>query len=82
MPKITDLTEYRKKREGTALQYVHVDADGITWYQFGCSYFDDRGKEMTFAIWALDAEDAERRMSMIKRGATVYGQIFAEVSAD
>ena len=82
MPKITDINEYRKKRESPAPQYVYVDEDGVTWYQFGCSYIDDRGAEMTFGIWALDAEDAERRMTTIKRGATVYGQIYESVPAE
>lgn len=77
MSDVIDLAAERVRR--TELQpdpqHVHVDADGVTWHEFTCTYADG-DDEFVFPMWALDFADAERRLKLVSSGR-VDGQVFS-----
>lgn len=79
---VVSLADEKKKRE---LQpdpaHVFTDAQGQTWCEFAVTFVDPEGVEFCFALWALDHNDAERRVKALRETATLDGQIFSEVDA-
>ena len=59
---------------------IPTDGKPVKWFRFGCTFkIDD--SEFGFDIWALDAQDAERRIAAVRETATVDGQIFGIIPA-
>jgi hypothetical protein len=56
------------------------DERGTEWFKFGVDFTVD-GVEFGFFIWALDRDDAERRVAAIRETAWVIGQVFSEIPA-
>lgn len=42
--------------------FVHIDSRNQRWNKFICMYKDIKGNENGFEFWALDMDDAERRI--------------------
>jgi streptogramin lyase len=61
--------------------FIYVDEDGVQWFVFSCSYVDHRNKLMSFTLWATDKADAAERLTFIKDGAQLDGQIYGTVDA-
>lgn len=79
-----DFQAAHDKRHGPDAEFVVWDERGVKWFKFTCQYTDaysDGQDEFSFEIWALDAEDADRRMTLIRQTGKVDGQLFHEIPA-
>ena len=59
--------------------HTYTDENGVRWFEFLCSYFDDNEKQFSFSIWAMSHTDAEERLCFITKNSKVDGQLYAEV---
>ena len=75
-----DFQAAHDKRHGPDAEFVVRDEKGVKWFKFTCSY-KDGVDDLGFEIWALDAEDAQRRMTLIRQTGKVDGQLFHEIPA-
>lgn len=75
-----DFQNAHDKKHGPDAEFVYQDDRGQRWFKFTCSYKDEQD-EYSFEIWALNAEDAQRRMVLISQSGKVGGQLFHEISA-
>lgn len=78
MSNVLDLNARLAKANAPDSNQTYVDGDGVTWLKFGVEYKDQRGRTMTFDIWATSSEDAGERLQLIKENGKVYGQILHE----
>lgn len=60
-------------------EQTYTDDNGVKWFKYGVEYTDQRGRTMTFHIWAMSFADAERRLNQIANNGRVYGQIYCQV---
>lgn len=60
-------------------EQTYTDANGVKWFKYGVEYTDQRGRTMSFHIWAMSFADADRRLNQIANTGRVYGQIYCEV---
>lgn len=77
---IVDLQAIRNAREQPDPKFIVKDEFGRPWYTFIVSY-DDGTSEFSFHILALDGEDAQRRVDLIRTTARVDGKLFNEIPA-
>lgn len=75
---IIDLAAEREKRDGPDPQFVTTDEFGRKMFAFHAEY---RMDEAVFAIqfFAYDFGDAERRLSAMRSGLELRGQVYCEV---
>ncbi len=75
---IIDLTAEREKRNGPDTQFVTTDQFGRKMFAFHAEY---RMDEAVFAIqfFAYDFGDAEWRLSAMRSGLELRGQVYCEV---
>lgn len=74
---VIDFKASHDRKHGPDPAHVFVDARGVKWFEFTCSYRDAGGEEFSFSIWAADDADAERRLQQLRQSAKVDGQIHA-----
>ncbi|AAN55685.1 Mu phage uncharacterized protein [Shewanella oneidensis MR-1] len=60
-------------------EQTYTDDNGVKWFKYGVEYTDQRGRTMTFDIWALSFADADRHLNQIANNGRVYGQIYCQV---
>lgn len=76
---IIDFTGYRKKLEKQINDipgnFIFTDLNGVTWYMYGAAYVDYNGIEMCFNFWALNDDDAAKRLDMIRNTEVVFGVV-------
>lgn len=75
---VTDLNAERNKREAPAPEFVRMHM-GVKWYAFAASY-KDGDHQLSFHFWALNMEDAERRVGLMRETLTFDGQVYEEGS--
>ncbi len=75
---VVDLTARRDKLNGPDADLVYMDDDGVLWYKYGVEYKDQRGKTMTFHLWAQSFDDAKARLQLLGENGWVYGQIISD----
>ena len=63
-----------------AVRLLRRDERGQKWFKFVCSY-SDGNDQFNFEIWALNSEDAQRRMVLIAQTGKVDGQLFQQFHA-
>lgn len=79
-----DLYRIIKKRGGLLAddqpdsEQIFIDAKGNQWFKYDIHYFD-QDRDMSFCLWAMSFEDANRRLKLITQSARVEGQIFSQV---
>lgn len=62
-------------------EHIYVDDNGNKWQRFSISFRHEsvveskREQSFSFDIWALDHEDAERRLESIRQNAKVDGGV-------
>lgn len=56
---------------------IQCEVNGLTWYRFSASYFDG-SRDFVIHLWALDFDDAERRLARMRSGLTLDGQDISE----
>lgn len=78
MPDVIDLTIERAKRDGPHPQYVTLDEAGVPMFLF-IAEFEHDGGSWGVDFWAYSADDAEVRLSSMRGGLTLTGQLLAEV---
>lgn len=72
---ITSFTEAYEKRHGPNPEHIWNGPDGQKWLRYLCEFEHD-GEQYGFEIWATDNEDAERRLSSLRSGAVLMGQVY------
>lgn len=75
-----DFQAAHDQRHGPDAEFAFRDERGQRWFKFTCSYRDGQD-EFSFEVWALNAEDAQRRMVLIAQSGKVDGQVFHEIPA-
>lgn len=67
-------------KHGPDAEFVCRDDGGTKWFKFTCSYTDGTA-QFSFELWALDGDDARRRLSLIATTGKVDGQLFHAIPA-
>jgi hypothetical protein len=67
-----------EKPDDDCICIIPTDGKPVKWFKFSCS-FQSGDKDYGFEIWALDAEDAERRLADLKATAIMDGQLFSQI---
>jgi len=80
MAEIIDIRQEQEKRFGPDPRFVTVGPDGKKWFMFVASYKDE-DREFAFQFWALDMEDAERRVQLMRSSLKLDGQLYAQVES-
>lgn len=78
---IVDLSKARSDREKPDPECIVKDEFGRPWYAFLVEYDDADGKQFGFQIFALDADDAQRRVDAIRASLRLKGQVFSTIPA-
>lgn len=60
-------------------EQTYTDANGVKWFKYGVEYTDQRGRTMSFELWAKSFADADRRLEQIANNGRVSGQIYSQV---
>lgn len=56
---------------------IQCDVNGFTWFRFSASYFDGM-HNFVIHFWALDFDDAERRVMRMRNSLALDGQDISE----
>jgi hypothetical protein len=78
VPDVIDFQSERDRRNGPDEQFLTVDQAGRPMFAFLAEYVID-GSTFAINFFAYDFADAELRVSSMREGLTLAGQIFAEV---
>ncbi|MBD9540118.1 hypothetical protein IB276_11700 [Ensifer sp. ENS04] len=78
MPDIISLEAERDRRTGPDAQFRTTDRAGRPMFCFMADFEHD-GATFSIRFWAYDFEDAERRVSSMKAGLVVAGQVYSEI---
>lgn len=68
---------HRAETNGPDVDQMWRDDTGQVWHRFSVIYTVG-DHSFTTSLWALDAEDAERRLAALKATAKISGQIYME----
>jgi hypothetical protein len=75
---IIDLASEREKRDGPDPSFVTTDEHGQKMFAFRAEYRID-GSTFGIHFFAYDFGDAERRISAMRSGLVLRGQVYCEV---
>lgn len=75
---MVDLNAERERRNSPDAAFIYVDEKGVQWFKFTCEFECDDSK-WGFEIWALDHQDAMRRVEALKASASVKGKLYHEI---
>ena len=75
---IIDLSAERDKRDGPDPEFVTTDEFGRKMFAFRAEYQID-GSTFGIHFFAYDFGDAERRLSAMRSGLELRGQVYCEV---
>lgn len=78
MPDVISLEAERDRRTGPDAEFQTVDQYGRSMFAFMADYEHD-GSIFSVRLWAYDFVDAERRISSMRSGLVLAGQIYSEI---
>lgn len=75
---IIDFNKHKERKDIDAHLVLDMP-DGTTWFKYGANYAFE-GAELGFSIdfWAMNNEDAEKRIKAIKNSLKLEGKIYSE----
>lgn len=75
---MSEVIDINSRLNGPDQSCVWTDEEGRKWFKYSVAY-NVGDANFSFAIWALNAEDAEYRISELKKTALFEGQILGEI---
>lgn len=78
MPDVISLEAERDRRTGPDAEFRTVDQHGRPMFTF-LADFDHDGSTFSIRFFAYDFDDAERRITAMRGGLTLAGQVYSEI---